>query len=385
MFEFTVPTKVVFGEGVSERVGELTKQYGARVFLVADAQVMQDTGHLAKIKKILDDETYGVLLYGNIYSHSQADSNSDIVNRGADQARHAKCDVVLGFGGQTTLNIAKAIAFLVSNDGNLEDYFLGRKGLEKKVAYVEVPSGYGFIPGLTNTFYILDRFDKIKKSIETPFNYADLVICDPKLTTSIPGKISAYMGIDLLTMALETFISKAITPIADALSVKAIELIATNLAKSIQDPENIVFKGQLCTAGILTSIALANSTPGTSYSLSLALNSVFGLYRGIVNSIILPHVMEFNLTTCATKYVYIAKAFGEDVTTVTVVEAAIKAIEAIRKILSDLRTPTKLSELNIEKEELMQVAKIARSYDFMQYSPRPVSKDDLFNILNSSY
>ncbi|MDH5680556.1 MAG: iron-containing alcohol dehydrogenase, partial [Spirochaetota bacterium] len=167
MFDFSVPTKIVFGENILGQLGQLARQYGERVFLVSDAKAMQDTGYLTKVKKHLEEESYGVLLYNRVYSQSQADSNSEIVNRGADQARHAKCNVIVGIGGKTTLQIAKAIAFLVSNGGNLEDYFLGRKGDNKKVSYIEIPTGYGFIPGLTNFFYVTDKFDSVKKSVET--------------------------------------------------------------------------------------------------------------------------------------------------------------------------------------------------------------------------
>ncbi len=385
MFEFSVPTKVIFGEGVIDRLGEITKEYGGRVFLVSDARAMQETGYLSKIKKILEESSYGVLLYNRVYSTSKADSNSEIVNRGADQARHAKCDVIVGFGGKTTLQIAKAIAFLVSNGGNLEDYFLGRKGDKKTVAYIEVPSGYGFVPGLTNFFYILDKFDSLKKSVETKLNYADVVLLDPRLTTTIPSKSSTYIGIELLSMAIESFVSKNMTSISEALAIKAVELIATNLAKSIQDPENVTFRGFMCTSGILTSLAVANSSPGICFALSLAMNSIYTIPQYVVSSVILPHVMEFNLTSCANKYVYIAKAFGEQVGDITVVEAAIKAIEGVRKVLTDLRIPSRLSELNIDKSELLQVARLARSYEFIHYLPRPVSKDDLFNILASSF
>lgn len=385
MFEFSVPTKVVFGDGVIDRLGELTKEYGERVFLVTDARTMQDTGYLAKVKKQLEDVSYGVLLYNRVYSTSQADSNSEIVNRGADQARHAKCNVIVGFGGKTTLQIAKAISFLVSNGGNLEDYFLGRKGDKKTVAYLEIPSGYGFIPGLVNFFYVLDKFDYIKKSVETDNNYADVIIMDPKLTTTVPGKQSAYIGVELLSLAIEAFISKKMSPIAEALSIKAIDIVSNNLAKSLQDPENLNFKGLMCTSGILTSLAIANSSPGIVYALALALNSKFNIHQSIGCSILLPHALEFNLTSCANKYIHIAKAFGVNIADLTVVEAAIKAVEGVRKILADLRVPTRLSELNIDKSELGQVARLARSYEFMNNVPRPVSKDDLFNILTSAF
>ena len=385
MFEFSVPSKIVFGEGLINSIGETVSEYGDKVFLVTDAVAMQETNYLTKIKKQLEEHCYGVLLFNRIYSHSQTDSNSDIVNKGADQAAHARCNVIVGFGGKTTLHVAKAIAFLVSNGGNLEDYFLGRKGDQKKVVYIEIPTGFSYMPGITNSFYILDRFDQTKKIIETEKNYCDLLLMDPKLTTTIPAKSSAPMGVELLSFAIDALISKKSNAIAESFAIKSIELLANNLIKSIQDPENVNFRGHIATAGILATLAAENSSAGLGFALSMALNSVYGVYQGVAASILLPHIMEFNLTSCANKYVHIAKAFGENIFDLTVVEAAIKAIEGVRKILTDLRIPVRLSEMNIDKDDFMHVAKMARSYDFMNYLPRPVSKEDLFNILNTAY
>ena len=381
MFDFNIPTKITLGTGILNRVGEIVKEYGERVFLVSDAVTMQETGYLSKIKKLIEDEGLGVLPFYKVYS----DSHSDVVNKGADQARHAKCDIVIGFGGKTTLNAAKAIAHLISNDGNLEDYFLGKKNDKKKIKYIEIPSTHGFLPGVNNSFYVLDKFDRIKKCVEHRNNYADLILIDPKVTTTLPIKHSAAIGLELLTVSIEAYISKAATPIAEAFSLRAIELLGSNLVKSVQDAENINFRSILCTCGVLGSLSLANSTFGTSMSLALALNSVYGVYQSMVCAILLPHVMEFNLTSSANRYVQIAKAFGEAVSDITVVEAAIKAIEFVRKLLFDLKVPTKLSELDIDKEQLEKVSKIARNYEFLHYLPRPVSKEDLYNILIAAY
>jgi alcohol dehydrogenase class IV len=95
--------------------------------------------------------------------------------------------------------------------------------------------------------------------------------------------------------------------------------------------------------------------------------------------------MEYSLTSSANKYVQIAKAFGEDTSNITVVEAAIKAIEGVRKLLYDLKIPQKLSDLELDKDELYNAAKIARSYEFLHFLPRPVSQEDLYNILLSAY
>lgn len=381
MFDYHLPTRIVFGAGVINKIGEVVKNYGKRILLVADSGTMYETGYLTRVKKMLEDETYGVLLYDKVLT----ESNSDLVNAGADQAKHARCDVVVGFGRKHTLNIAKAIAYILEYGGKMEDYFLGRKSEKvQDITYIEVPSGHGVIPGLTKNFYVIDKFDSTKKSIENVEFYADIVIADPKLATTVPSKVSHSIAIEVLAYAIESFISKASTTIADAYAIKAIEIVGSNLVKSINDPENVTYRGNLCTAGILTSMALASSSPGTTFALALALNSVLRSYQSSAATILIPHVMEFNLTSAPNRYVQIAKAFGENVEDITVVEAAIKAIERVRKLLFDLKAPQRLSELEINRDKLWDIAKVARGYDFLHYLPRPLSKDDIYNLLNTA-
>lgn len=381
MFDYCLPSRIIFGSGVINKVGEIVKNYGDRVFLVTDSGTMYETGFLTKVRKMIEDDTHGVLLYDKVVSNS----NSDLVNSGADQAQHAHCNIVVGFGRKHTLNIAKAIAYLLEHGGKMEDYFLGRKSEKKKdIVYIEIPSGHGILPGLTKNFYVIDKFDHTKKAIENIEFYADVVIADPKISTSVPSNVAHAMAIETLAYAIESYISKITTPISDAYAIKAIEMISANLVKSMNDPENITYKSNIYSAGMLASMSLSGSSPGTTFALALALNSVLEIYQSGASAILIPHIMEFNLTSAPSRYVQISKAFGENVDNTTVVEAAIKAIENVRKLLFDVKAPQRLSELEVDKDRLWDVAKVARSYDFLHYLPRPLSKDDIFTLLNTA-
>lgn len=379
MFEYQVPTKVVFGQGYINQIGEIIKQYGDKVLLVIDPGTMQECNMLGKIKPLIQDEVHGVLVFDKI----DADSNSLAVDKGAEQARYSRSNVIVGFGRKTTLNIAKAIAFTVSYGGSLEDHFFSPKTAKyaKKVSYIEIPTSPGFIPGLTDTFWIVDNFDKTKKSISGPNNFADLVLVDPKISTTLPENILATIVIEILSMSIEAYISKAATPISDALVIKAIESIAVNLTKSIHDMENMNFRNNLCSAAVLGSMGVANSSVGTSYALSLAMNSFYQITQGFINTILLPHVMEFNLTAAPNRYVAIARAFGEDTADITVIEAAIKAVENVREIILKTGVDFQLNKLNVSDDHYYDVAQLARQYDFMHHLPRPVSKNDLYHLL----
>ncbi|PKL11741.1 MAG: iron-containing alcohol dehydrogenase, partial [Spirochaetae bacterium HGW-Spirochaetae-6] len=148
---------------------------------------------------------------------------------------------------------------------------------------------------------------------------------------------------------------------------------------------NINVRKTICEAGILASLALKFGSQGLAYAIAMVIKSVYGINQALAMSVILPYVMEFNLTTSANKLVFISKAFGDNISDISVVEAAIKAIENVRKISIENNIPQRLNELNIAEEDLLKIAKIARNYEFLHNLPRPVSREDILTILSSAY
>jgi len=380
MGDFLLPTRIIEGTNTINEIGEIVRQYGSRVILIGDSLVAQEGGWLQKIKTMIEDSAHGVLLYGKVDSKS----NSDDANKATEQARFAHCDVVVGFGGRNVLHLAKSVAFLLSNGGILEDYFLGKKGKGKTVAYVEIPTTPGYIPGLIGDFQIIDKYDGLKKNLPASV-YADAVVLDPKLTSSLADDFVKTIGVETVCIAIESFLSRSSNFMVETYSLKSIEYLNANLKKSVKDPENSNLRSIICQAGILASMGLKFSSPGLSYAMAMAINSIYGINQALALSVVLPYVMEFNLTTSANKLVFICKAFGENISDISVVEAAIKAIESLRKLSIENNIPQRLSELKIAEDDLVKIAKISRNYDFLHNLPRPVSREDILTILSSAY
>ncbi len=380
MGDFVFPTRIVEGNNSVNQIGDLIKEYGSRVLLVGDRIASQEGGWLKKIQTIIEDNTHGVIVFDKVDSKS----NSDIVNQAAAQGSYAQCDVVVGFGGRTALHVAKAITFLISHGGILEDYFLGKKGKGKTISYIEIPTTPGYIPGMTDDFQIIDKYDGLKKMLNAEL-YADLIILDPKLTVSLPEDFTKTIALESIAIAVESFLGKSNNFLVETYFYKVIEYINNNLKKTLKDPENTGVRNTICEAGILSSMSLKFGSYGLSYAIAMSINSVYGINQALVMSVVLPYVMEFNLTTSANKLVFISKAFGDNISDISVVEAAIKAIENVRKLSIENNIPQRLGELNISEEDLVKIAKITRNYDFLHNLPRPVSREDILTILSSAY
>ena len=381
VFELNIPSRIIVGLNVVNRLPEVVQDFGDRVLLVTSETMMQN-GAARRVQNLLESKSHGVILFDGV----RADAGSDVVDEGVLLARESRTNVVVGFGGTNTLNIAKAIAFIAGNDGYIADYFSGRVAHRRKVSYIEIPSTHGLCYGLLDSFFIRDADENIRREYRSRFNFADVVLVDPRFTLTLAPKFVIAIAIEVIAHACEAYISKASSVLTEAYIGNAIELIYSNLKKAVVDPDNMVIRQQLSTAAVFSSIALNSSRPGTVFALAMSLATSLKLYRGIGASILLPHVMEFNLTACPQKYVRLARSCGEDVHDISVVEAAIKAIEAVRKLFFDLSLPQRLKQFpEAEPDKFDDVVRDARTFDFLSVLPRSVTYDDLLSILNAAY
>lgn len=381
VLEFNNPTRVIVGVNVVNRLPEIIEEFGERVLIVTSSEMVEQ-GIVEKVQGLADTRAYGVLVFDKVDSIS----GSETVDEGVLLARESKANVIIGLGGANTLNIAKAIAFIAGNEGGyLADYFAGRIGKRRKITYIEIPSTHGICYGLLDSFFITDNEDGTRREYRNKYNYADVLISDPRLTLSLPNKFIVAIGIEVLAQAYDAYISKSANMVTEAFASLAMEQVATNLKQSIIETDNVQLRNSLCNAGVFSSLALNSSRPGTTFALAQALGNRMGVYRGIGFSIILPHVMEFNLTASPTKYLKIAKSLGENVSDISVVEAAIKAVEGVRKILFDLNVPQRLKNFDVDEDRFDEIVRDARTFDFLNMLPRPVTYDDLLNILSSAY
>ena len=167
--------------------------------------------------------------------------------------------------------------------------------------------------------------------------------------------------------------------------MRSIELITRNLVHLINEPGNHAARMNVCMASVLCGMAHSNSMLGLSFSIATATHNLTGLNFFTAMGILLPHIMEYNLTTSAGKYVQIARALDEDIKDITVIEAAIKAVEGVRKIFMELKVPQRLSEFEIDKASLPDIAEQAFMIPYARNTPRELDRNEIETILIAAY
>ncbi|MCD6256643.1 iron-containing alcohol dehydrogenase [Candidatus Aerophobetes bacterium] len=369
MISLMYPQHIIFGKGVINQLGERVGSLGSKALLVTGRSAMRKSGILEKVINQLSSNQIDVELFDKV----EHDPSLTTVAEGIDEARKKDVSVVIGLGGGSAMDSAKTIAVIAKEDGTLEDYHEGKLKIKRPgLPFVAVPTTAGTGAEITNNAVLTNREKKLKKSIRSPFMIAKVALVDPELTLSCPPSLTAHSGMDALTQAIESFISKGSNPITDTLALRAIELIFYNLPLAFEDGSNISTREKVALGSLLSAMAFSNSGLGAVHGLSHPLGAHYNIPHGLACAVLLPWVLEYNLPVCKEKMDIIAKKIG--------VKRGEDVPDIIRDLLNKLKIPLTFKEWGIKKEDIPVLVKKSRSGS-MAKNPREATDEDLENIL----
>jgi alcohol dehydrogenase class IV len=372
IFRYELPTVIEFGNGAIKDLSvHVQSLKGTKVLLVTDPGV-QKAGMTEKLEEVLRKS--GIPFH--IYNDIEPDPDIEGVMKGRDFAREAGCDCVVGLGGGSALDTAKAIGLMLGNEGHIRDYVGINKVPSKGVPVIAVPTTAGTGSELTIWSVLSDKKAKIKLSVGSPFNCPDLALCDPELTVTLPPSITAATGMDALTHALESYVNKATQPISEALSIQSMKLIAGSLRTAVVQGENLQARYDMLLASLIAAMAFNPTRLGLSHALAIPLGAHFHIPHGIVNAILLPEVMEFNLIGNLSKFKEIAQLFGMPVERLSPREAAEQSVIAVRQLKEDVGIHQKLSDYGLTENDLDLIAKEAMTSGNVPVNPRKPTLED---------
>ncbi len=381
LIEHQLKTKIVFGTDCVNQIPDYARPFGDKVILITDGSSYSKLGYISKVKALLEKSGMKLIIYEDVNSNIKSDAVDEI----AELVRKSKTNLVIGLGGTTVINVCKAVAMLATNPGSISDYLNGQKMERKSLSLLLVPTLPGTYFDLSSNLLITDYADDYKKIYEDEKIETDVLVVDPRLMVTLPANFTAASALNILVFAIESYISTMSNPISDSLAPRAIEYVMRNAKVLINDRDDIELRWNMAMAGILSSMSTRIAGLGTASALAFTLSSRYNIYQSVASALIIPHVMEFNLTAVPGKYVQIAKNMNEEVSQLTVVEAAIKAIESMRKLLFDLKVPQRLNEFSIPNEDIPLIAGHSREFHFLNNVPRPIAREDIINILVSAY
>jgi alcohol dehydrogenase class IV len=379
---FRTTRRILFGVGSAEKTGTEAQLLKAKkVLIITDPGVIQ-AGLLEGIEKSLQSVGIPFAIFDGV----EPDPRIEVVEKSAEKAKKEGMDLIIGFGGGSSLDIAKVTSILITNPGKIDSFFgidlVPRPG----VPAILIPTTAGTGSEVTPIAILSDTKEKLKKGIVTPHLFPEVAIVDPKLTVGLPSSVTAFTGMDALTHAIEACYSVNATGLSDLLAIRAMELISKNLRMAYAYGENLSARSNMMEGSLLAGIAFANAGVGAVHAFAYPLGAEFHLAHGLTNTLMLPYVMRYNILGCSYKFATMAKAFGEKVEGLSELDAAEAAVKFVERLSDDLRVPRRLRDVGIREDAIPRLAEAAMKVTrLLANNPRKISLEDANAIYKSAY
>ena len=378
-FEFATATRIVFGAGALNNTGKNLKVYGRRVLVV--------TGHQAsRAEKLLADlQANGV---GTVTFTVLGEPELVTVEQGTKLAKAEQCEFVIGFGGGSALDAAKAIAAMVKNDGELLDYveIIGRGQILKKrpAPFIAIPTTAGTGSEVTRNAVLASPEHKVKVSLRSPLMLAQVAVVDPELTYDLPSALTASTGLDALTQLIEPYVCLRANPMTDGLCAEGIRRAARSLRKAVANGKNKSAREDMAVASLFGGLALANAGLGAVHGFAGPIGGMFPAPHGAVCAALLPHVMATNIRAlrerdersfALSRYYRTAQ-----ICTGNPNATADAGVDWVRKLVADLAIPA-LGVYGVREEHVATLIEKAENASSMKANPITLTPDELAETL----
>jgi len=381
-FTVTQPTQIQFGTGAISNLAETVKSLnGSKVFLVVDPGLVK-AGLITPITASLKKAKIPFTVYDKV----DPEPGLKLADKGTKIAKKAKCDCVVGVGGGSAMDVAKAIAILLTNGGKAVDY-LGL-GLIKKpgVPKIMVPTSSGTGAEVTFTAVFINEKTGSKGGMNGDPLYPDATILDPELTVSLPPHVTAFTGIDALTHALEAYTSTQAHTISEMYSLEAITLIADSLPAAYANGDNLEARSAMLMGSLLGGKALATAGVGLVHAMAYPMGGMFGIPHGLANAVLLPYVVDYNLIGNMEKFATLARVLGQNTDDLTLRESASLCVDALFNLNDDVGIPATLKDLDIPFDAIPEMAEIALTVTRpVENNPRKPNLKEVIAIYETAF
>jgi alcohol dehydrogenase len=381
-FDYQPRTRIVFGVNSVERVGELAAGLAAkRVLLVTDAGIVS-AGHAGRVRRKLEERGITVTCFQEV----EENPGTRCIDKCAGVARRFAIDTLIGLGGGSSMDTAKGCNFILTNGGKMKDYWGLGKAKLPLLPLIAIPTTGGTGSECQSFALITDEETHQKMACGDPKAAARIAILDPALTLSQPRRVTACSGIDAISHALETSVTKPRTPLSLIFSRAAFQLTMAGLPRVLESPGNLEARSEMLLGAACGGTAIENSMLGAAHSAANPLTAHFGIAHGQAVGMMLPHLIRFNALDpfAARGYAELGCAVGIGVPSEppdVVVERLAGRLEALLD-LADI--PRSLEDCGVQREDLTRLAIEAASQWTAQFNPRAVVAADFEKLYASA-
>ncbi len=322
-----------------------------------------------------------------IFDGIQPDPGIPVAEACAKAGRSADANAVIGLGGGSTLDIAKVAAVLIPNPSTgVRDLFGIDQVTGRGLPTVMLPTTAGTGSEVTPIAVLSDKEAQLKKGIVSPHIIPDAAVVDPELMQGVPARVTAYTGMDALTHAIEAYTNRHAHALVDMLALEAIRLIGGHLRRAVWCGDDLEARTSMAMASTLGGLCLGPVNTAAVHALAYPLGGTYDIPHGLANTLLLPHVMEFNVPADVPKFARIAMALGKDTSGLPERDAAGLAVEAVRTLARDIAIDVRLRDLGVSEDAIPAMATAAMDVTrLLNNNPRPVREADAAAIYRSAW
>ena len=366
---------------VNEIVSEVKSRGFKKALIVTDADLVK----FQVVKKVTDILDANKMAY-EIFDKVKANPSVEVVQAGVEAFRKAGADYMIAIGGGSPQDTAKGIGIIINNPEFADVVSL--EGVaptkNKSVPVIAVATTAGTAAETTINYVITDEKKRRKFVCVDPHDIPVVAIVDPDMMSSMPKGLTAATGMDALTHAIEGYTTQAAWELADTLNLKAIELIAKNLRKAVEnDPDG---REGMALGQYVTGMAFSNVGLGVVHGMAHPLSAFYDTPHGVANAVLLPYVMAFNAPYTGEKFREIARAMGiGNVDAMSQEEYRQAAIDAVRQLSKDVGIPQTLREIGVKEEDLEALSEAAMADVCTGGNPRPCSKELVWEVYKTAF
>jgi len=367
MQSFRTAQEIVTGAGAVKCVGERAAARGSRALVVTGRTAMRASGTTDRVLGLLRDAGVAAAAFEAV----EHDPDVTTVDAGRALCRERQCSVVIGLGGGSAIDAAKAIAGLANETAPTREFHEGRPIEQPALHQIAIPTTSGTGAEVTKNAVITDRERAVKKSIRTDSMMPAVAIVDPQLTLSCPPGVTAASGMDALVQAIEAYTSVHATPITDALAFDAARRLSRWLPTAYDDGANLEAREQCACGSLMAGMAFANARLGAVHGIAHPLGARYGLEHGVVCGLLMPHVMRLNRDHVGDKYRRLFHVVGSEI------------IAFVEGLVERFGLAAALDGVTIPREDFPAIVAESMPSGSLKANPKKVTAEDVQAILEA--
>jgi len=372
-----------FGPGSRTVIPEEVARRGFKKALVVTDKELMKFGVAQKVIDVLVDAKIPYEIYDAIKPNPTVNN----VKEGVAAFMKSGADFMVAIGGGSAMDTSKAIG-IIANNPEFADV-VSLEGVantkQRSVPVIAVPTTAGTAAEVTINYVITDEVNKKKMVCVDPNDIPVLAIVDAEMMTSMPKGLTASTGMDALTHAIEGYITKGAWAVSDMFELKAISMISKHLKNAVEQPDNLEARDGMAVAQYVAGMGFSNVGLGLVHGMAHPLGAFYDTPHGVANALLLPYVMEYNMSSSMARYKDIAEAMGVDVSGMDAEEAAKAAVKSVKDLAISVNIPQQLSKIGVKEEDLQSLAVSAFNDVCTPGNPREVSVEDILGLYKKAF